>query len=564
MIARPLGRIACVGMVLTAGLALCAYRYAKGSLTSPQFVASAWVSGALQERKSGETAQVAEGRLATRFAAIVVDEVTELGPVLPGALGAFCFAPGVDGVRAVRGAESVYLTPDDFVRERIYESAYHVGIGLTFGADLSRIRALARSRLLPVSSEGSESEVRLTRARFRRVQRGPLAAEPPFTASNLREAAYKAAQYLARSTTREGRFRYLVRAQSGTTLPGYNWPRHAGALLFMAEAAAMVREPELVAAIDRAATFLVQYALVSCGNHPCVADEPVAELGASALALLALHQVASIGSVHGKPEPVAIATNTQELRAGLAAFLRAQQRADGEFMHQFDRDAGRAIDVQLPYYTGEASLALARFAEESHSLADLQAAHRGAERIGGAWNFPLSDFWLPEEHWTCQVATVLLRAGKPSQAASRQCTRWLEMQQGMQWSIPRDASRSVTELTGSYGVTPLFAPRLTPVASRTEASVAALAALDTLPMQANGFRLRETIERGLALLMRSQLGYGQAHWLSDPFAVFGAIPASPVDYDLRIDYAQHAGSALLAYATLLEAFERHLGDNRMH
>jgi hypothetical protein len=33
--------------------------------------------------------------------------------------------------------------------------------------------------------------------------------------------------------------------------------------------------------------------------------------------------------------------------------------------------------------------------------------------------------------------------------------------------------------------------------------------------------------------------------LSDPEAVDGAFPASEVDWSLRVDFAQHAGSALL-------------------
>jgi hypothetical protein len=35
---------------------------------------------------------------------------------------------------------------------------------------------------------------------------------------------------------------------------------------------------------------------------------------------------------------------------------------------------------------------------------------------------------------------------------------------------------------------------------------------------------------------------------ADPAAVYGALPGSAVDWQLRIDFAQHAGSAMLRAA----------------
>jgi hypothetical protein len=60
--------------------------------------------------------------------------------------------------------------------------------------------------------------------------------------------------------------------------------------------------------------------------------------------------------------------------------------------------------------------------------------------------------------------------------------------------------------------------------------------------------------RSIALLMRHQLGpsgsSGREYLLADPAAVDGAMPGSEVDWQLRIDYAQHAGSALLRWLEL--------------
>jgi hypothetical protein len=45
--------------------------------------------------------------------------------------------------------------------------------------------------------------------------------------------------------------------------------------------------------------------------------------------------------------------------------------------------------------------------------------------------------------------------------------------------------------------------------------------------------------------MRS--GDDNAHLLADPASVDGAMPGTEVDWQLRIDYAQHAGCALVRW-----------------
>jgi hypothetical protein len=40
------------------------------------------------------------------------------------------------------------------------------------------------------------------------------------------------------------------------------------------------------------------------------------------------------------------------------------------------------------------------------------------------------------------------------------------------------------------------------------------------------------------------------HLFADPVAVRGAVPGSPVDWQLRIDYAQHAGSMMVRWLEL--------------
>jgi hypothetical protein len=62
--------------------------------------------------------------------------------------------------------------------------------------------------------------------------------------------------------------------------------------------------------------------------------------------------------------------------------------------------------------------------------------------------------------------------------------------------------------------------------------------------------LEVQLRRSLALLIRRQLRPGPVELFSDPGAVYGAMPSSEVDLEVRIDYAQHAGSAMASWLGL--------------
>ena len=96
-------------------------------------------------------------------------------------------------------------------------------------------------------------------------------------------------------------------------------------------------------------------------------------------------------------------------------------------------------------------------------------------------------------------------------------------------------------------------PRLTPAGSRSEATVATLdMARRSGRPQAQLEALDRSLRRSLALLLRHQLalspGVYPSYLMAEPEAVDGAVPGSEVDWALRIDYAQHAGNALLHWA----------------
>jgi hypothetical protein len=343
-----------------------------------------------------------------------------------------------------------------------------------------------------------------------------------------------AAHYLARNMTRDGRFRYRVDPFTDRTRPGYNWPRHAGVTWFLAQAAAATHDPALRQAALQGAAVLRGPAMGTCGAVPCIGDTPVVSLGASALALLAFTEV-----VHVQLDP-----SYQPPMAALAQFVRGQQRPDGAFLHYYDRQTSQALDRPALYYASEATLALARAYPLTHNPADRDAAVRGLQHlVGPAWRFFGDRYYFGEEHWTCQ-AMAALWPHAPNPQALDFCLRWHAWTRALE----QRAGASPFDVEGALGVIAVLTPRLTPVASRCEAAVATLAVARQAGVAPHELAALEAqIRRALALLVRSQFRPGPRHLFRHPQGVDGAMPGSLVDWDLRIDYTQHAGSAMVQW-----------------
>jgi hypothetical protein len=327
----------------------------------------------------------------------------------------------------------------------------------------------------------------------------------------------------------------MVDAATNRTLGGYDWPRHAGAAYFLAQASEVSSDPSIRGAALRSSRYLRDHATVACGANRCVGTDNVVDIGSAALTLIALDEIARTN----------LDPSYRKAVEDLATFLRSQQRPDGEFMHLYDRRSNQPIDKQFVYYSGEATLALVRAYGLTHDAADLDAAKRGlAHLVGPAWSFFGNRYYFGEEHWTCQVVGELW-AIAPNPDALSFCERWQAYDRGMMYGpgdTPFDAD-------GAYGVGPVITPRYTPVASRTEAGVATLDAMVRAHVDPKEqAALESQLRRSYALLLRQQFRPGPTHLFADPAAVYGALPGSVVDWQLRIDYAQHAGSAMLRAA----------------
>jgi hypothetical protein len=508
-------------------------------------IASVWSGGTLVGRSVLARPDAAdpgvEAALATHPGATRVDEVVVgEGPVLTWFAPALAmsFVPGHDGLALTLGSRTEYVTPDDLLARQAYDRGVALPVlGVSAGVDMPVALAMLGDRFgVPVPEllgRGRLRRVRVLRTFPGRAAPRRVSADT-MTAADAREGALEAARHLARGVDAAGRFRYRVDAPTDRVLPGYDWARHAGATYFLAQVAARSGDPDLTAAALRAAAELRDHGTVDCGTERCVGDGRVVDLGGSALAVVAFVQIAGSGLDRAYAEAV----------PPLTSFLRAQQKVDGEFMHRFDRGRRAPVDVQLLYYSGEAALALSRAHRLLGDPRDLDAARRAVAHLAGpAWSFPGSRYYFNEEHWTCQAMDDLWDRA-PNADALDLCLRWLAYER----ALTLDGDESPLDDDGAYGLTALPTPRLTPVASRCEAAVATLDAAQKAGRAASASApLERQIRRSLALLLRHGLGGATAHLMADPAAVEGAMPATEVDWELRIDFTEHAGSALVAW-----------------
>ncbi|HEV8547931.1 MAG TPA: hypothetical protein VGQ57_02865, partial [Polyangiaceae bacterium] len=356
-------------------------------------IVSVWAAGARKARTmvSSDPSQVLVSESRRARAVRVVEDVLDEGPVLstnPIVFGA-SFVPLRDGVEVRYQGRTAYATVDDLLSLKAYDHPVQLGpIRLQLGVDADVVlEALAHE--LGIERDELEREGKFRRLALRR--RVPPERSPSATIPDLRTAAVSAGRYLARAVKSDGTYRYEVSGIDDTDSDDYNWPRHAGATWYLAECANYTREPAMLDAAARAARRLTEGALVECGAHRCIAASDRADLGSSALGLLALVEIVEGGSM---PE---LLPRVREL----AEFLRSQQRPDGEFKHFYDRVKSEPIDQPALYYSGEASFALARAARVTHDPRDMQAASRSLAFLVDypAWYVGWHYFW-GAEHWT--------------------------------------------------------------------------------------------------------------------------------------------------------------------
>lgn len=452
-------------------------------------------------------------------------------PLALAPIAAFSVVPWRDAIEACRGSDCITLGPGELWQRHLYDRAYG-DTAIAYGLGIPQLRDALREHF---GSDDAGLRVRTRQAADPRAQ----AAFPTVT-----QAVADAARYLARAQHDDGRFRYLVLASTAEEQPGYNMARHTGAMFFMAQSLGQGTEiSQLVSAHS-----YMRSTLKSCGSHRCVVmpGENYAGLGAAAIGVISLAEWVAQGT--------ATAQAREDLER-LADFVSVAQKPNGDFKHIYDFNlAGGWADVSFPYYSGEATLALARAGEALHRPEWTAQARRGLAFLSHkGWNFFGSKYYAGEEHWTCQALDALWNTPEAEHALAF-CIDWNRAQRATQYA----AGETPYDSEGAYGFGPWLVPRTTPAASRSEAAGATLVAWrkrvraglsagDATEQTA----LRAQLAQAANYLQRMQLPGRFAPLMRDPEAMRGAWAGSESDDRVQIDFVQHAGSALLRWQEVI-------------
>jgi hypothetical protein len=498
-------------------------------------------------------------------ARLQVDLVTGTGPLgggnwlfdrfaIPGIGEMLAINPGVEGVGAELDGKPALLLPHELVAAKLLTAKRPSDAMPDFamGVDLAKIGQLLAARADKASAPGALYRFRTdTFVEAPDHAAAPLALyrglppAPRLSAQALREAALRGGRYLVAHLAPNGRYVYehdlwTGSATDATRLGGnYSMPRHAGTTYFLAELYRITREPWLREPIERAFAHLAELlARGRCAGvlpdgtaFDCVLDrgEAVAQLGSTALAVVAL---AEYQRATGDTRYLALAGK-------LAAWLRYMQRPDGSFRHLYDVKTRTPDDhAELLYYSGEATLALARMHAITGDVRYAAAAERSLDWLVDWYDFFMAGFFYGEEHWTCIAAEAIWPAAKRDKYMEF-CHGYGAFLRAQQAEVGEHPDED--DFAGAYNLTPFVVPYNTPAGSRTEAMISAylLGKHHGAPDPRVAGQIRAALQYALGQQIRPDsdfdvLGQGD-----------GAMPGTPIDRNVRIDYVQHVCSAMI-------------------
>ncbi len=373
------------------------------------------------------------------------------------------------------------------------------------------------------------------------------------TESRLHDAIRASADYLVRSNQPDGQFRYRVNLDPEVVVQErYNLLRHAGAMYSMAQYYEWRQDKHVLGAIKRAGQFLRTCCiaplpdndeLLAVWSRPEItrSGKPLqAKLGGTGLGLVAL-----VGLERVSPGSIPL----EHLRR-LAKFVIYMQKPDGSFYSKYvPSKGGRNDEWTSHFYPGEAALGLLMLYELDSSPAWLEAA---TQALGYLAYSRGSKRRVKVDHWAL-IATAQLFSVRDEEPLPKEQLLRYAIKICQRIATEQLVSPSHGVLRGSfssYGKT-------TPAATRLEGL---LAALNVLPPEERKLheQLLVSARLGIDFLLRAQVSSGE-HAGGMPRAIRrlpNSAPRSKFNTratEIRIDYVQHAMSAMIEYARVKSA-----------
>ena len=356
------------------------------------------------------------------------------------------------------------------------------------------------------------------------------------TPRQLFTAARLGGQYLVRATGPDGRFAYSYRPVTDKVAKSYNILRHAGTIYAMMEAYEVTGDSAVRAAAERAIDYLklhIKPAPKTLGKGVCVVDNDQTKLGGNGLALLALCKHMQVTGDRGH----------LDLARQLAVWILSVQADSGEFqVHIMHYSRAYASPARSAYYPGEAILALLRLHALDPDGGWIDAAERAARWIAEVRDIDVPTAKLFHDQWILYSLNelCLYRARSSLVKHAMKLTGAIIATQELDPEQP--------DWLGSF----YKPPRSTPTATRIEGLCAAHAMLGRIGGGEAQKRVGHTIRLAVSFLLQMQFLPENAMYFDDPQRIMGGFRQNLTVQETRIDYVQHAISAILAYRRILQ------------
>jgi hypothetical protein len=351
-----------------------------------------------------------------------------------------------------------------------------------------------------------------------------------FSGTDIDLALKKAGSYLARSVKDDGNFIYEYKPFQGREVPEYNILRHAGTVFAMMEVYGEQQDPEVRKAAERAIGYLlrqVRNGKIEGRPVKFVIEKGEIKLGGNGLAALALAEYARVTGDR----------QHDEVMKGLGEWILATQGPDGNFLvHKQSYPGGVVSRFRSEYYPGEAIFALMRIHGLTGEKKWLDGADAGARYQLKVFSL-LDDKRLPHDHWLLYGLNEVHRK-RPRPEFLEGAMRFARVI--IQAQHTRE-NQPQPDWDGGY----YKPPRSAPTATRMEGLNSAYALARDYGLQKEAKQIRAAIQRGTGFLLRMQVGPEMAMYCQDPGKSLGGVRESLASPSIRIDYVQHAISALL-------------------
>ena len=370
------------------------------------------------------------------------------------------------------------------------------------------------------------------------------------TPQTVESAAEAASGYLVRKLDADGRFEYAIHLDGLPLKEDYNVLRHAGTVYGLSLYHELTGAAESREVILRATRYLLRRHVRPLVQHPelqavlSLPGEEIqgtnaqAKLGGSALGLIALIKARQLDA------DVVSLTVLREV----GDFLLFMQEESGHFRSIYQQTDQFLDGFESVFYPGEAILALTLLYEVDSDLRWLDAALKGIAYLEKSrQGVPVGQ--LPSDHWLLIASEAALRHYAAAQTPPIPRERIVKHALALGTKMMHE-QRRISLLPGMQGSF-VSDGEITSSSTRLEGLVALY---NLLPMDHHDRpRILESIEAGLGFVLRAQVqsGEGQGGFTR---AFRKRLPlnrkirdANRHQAEIRIDYVQHALSALVGY-----------------